>query len=196
LRDKQLGSPKWIIAFLGNPGDQYRFTRHNAGWLACEAMIFKHKIKINRIKFKSLTGIAELAGEKVLFIKPQTFMNLSGEAVAPAAAFYKIKREHIIVIHDDIALPLGKLRIKRGGSDGGHKGVKSLIESLGGDDFPRIKIGVGSPPVPEFDRIDWVIGKMTSEELKHLDTAAGLAADAAEEIIRSGPDSAMNKYNS
>jgi len=159
-------------------------------------MIFKHKIKINRIKFKSLTGIAELAGEKVLFIKPQTFMNLSGEAVAPAAAFYKIKREHIIVIHDDIALPLGKLRIKRGGSDGGHKGVKSLIESLGGDDFPRIKIGVGSPPVPEFDRIDWVIGKMTSEELKHLDTAAGLAADAAEEIIRSGPDSAMNKYNS
>lgn len=99
-------------------------------------MIFKHKIKINRIKFKSLTGIAELAGEKVLFIKPQTFMNLSGEAVAPAAAFYKIKREHIIVIHDDIALPLGKLRIKRGGSDGGHKGVKSLIESLGGDDFP------------------------------------------------------------
>lgn len=189
------GAPQWIIAFLGNPGRDYAFTRHNAGWLAADSLCARFNAKIDRARFKALTGFAELGGSRVFLVKPQTFMNLSGDAVAPAAAFYKIPRQNIIIIHDDIALPAGRLRIKRGGSDGGHNGIKSLISRLGGNDFIRVKIGVGQPANQDYDRIDWVIGHLTDAELNTIKAAAAIAVDAAAEIIKSGVDSAMNIYN-
>ena len=128
-------------------------------------------------------------------MRPQTYMNLSGEAVQPAAAFYKIPAERIIVVHDDMALPPGKLRIKRGGSDGGHNGIKSITQKLGTAAYPRIKIGVGEPPNPQWDRIDWVVGKLTESDFKVISEAAERAAEPAEALIRNGIDSAMNLYN-
>ena len=189
------GAPQWIVAFLGNPGKEYALTRHNAGWLAADSLCARGGGRIDRVRFKALTGFCELGGQRVLLMKPQTFMNLSGEAVAPAAAFYKIPRQRIIVVHDDIALPAGRLRIKRGGSDGGHNGLKSLISNLGGSDFIRVKIGVGQPPHPDYDIIDWVIGHLTDTEAKTITAAAAIAIDAAGEVIKSGVDSAMNIYN-
>ncbi len=189
------GAPTWLVCFLGNPGEQYARTRHNAGWLSCEALEEKENIHTTRLRFHAFTGIGRFGGEQVLFMRPQTYMNLSGEAVQPAAAYYKIPADHIIVIHDDIALPAGKLRIKRGGSDGGHNGIKSITQQLGTADYPRIKIGVGQPPHPDYDRIDWVIGKITDEELKVIRETAERAIQAAAELIAHGADSAMNKFN-
>ena len=188
-------APKWIVCFLGNPGSQYARTRHNAGWIACTLLEEDRPIHTTRLKFHAFTDIAAFGGESVLFLRPQTYMNLSGEAVQPAAAFYRIPPEHVIVIHDDIALPPGKLRIKRGGSDGGHNGIKSITQKLGTQDYPRIKIGVGAPPRPDYDVVDWVIGKLSDTEYKEIREAASRALDAAEEIVSHGIDSAMNKFN-
>ncbi len=189
------GAPGWLVCFLGNPGSEYARTRHNAGWLACEALEADHNVHTTRLRFHAFTGTGVLGGEQVLFMRPQTYMNLSGDAVQPAAAFYKIPAEKIIVVHDDMALPAGKLRIKRGGSDGGHNGIKSITRRLGTDAYPRVKIGVGEPPNPEWDRIDWVVGKLTEGEYKVIAEAAGRAVKAVEEIISRGIDSAMNLYN-
>ncbi len=188
-------APAWIICFLGNPGEQYARTRHNAGWIACSVLEDDRPIHTSRLKFHAFTDIASFGGSRVLFMRPQTYMNLSGDAVQPAAAFYHIPPSNIIVIQDDIALPPGKLRIKRGGSDGGHNGIKSITQRLGTQDYPRIKIGVGSPPHPDYDVIDWVIGKLTEAEYKEIKDAASRAVSAAEEIISHGIDSAMNKFN-
>jgi PTH1 family peptidyl-tRNA hydrolase len=187
--------PTWIVAFLGNPGLKYELTRHNAGWFACSYLENKTKVKTNKLKFHAFTNVCELGGERVLLMRPQTYMNLSGDAVAPAARFYKIPIDHIIAVHDDTAIAPGRLRIKRGGSDGGHNGIKSLTQSLGSSDFPRVKIGVGSPPHPDYDMVDWVIGKLSDSELKVIAEAAERAAAAVEEIIKNGTDKAMNKYN-
>ena len=189
------GAPAWIVCFLGNPGSEYARTRHNAGWLACEALEAKENIHTSRLRFHAFTGVGRFGGQQVLFMRPQTYMNLSGDAVQPAAAFYKIPTDHIIVVHDDMALNAGKLRIKRGGSDGGHNGIKSITQRLGSPDYPRVKIGVGQPPNPDWDRIDWVIGKLTEEEFKVISEAAQRAVKAVEELLRSGIDSAMNKFN-
>ena len=189
------GAPGWLVCFLGNPGSEYARTRHNAGWLACEALEADHNIHTTRLRFHAFTGTGTLGGAQVLFLRPQTYMNLSGDAVQPAAAFYKIPAERIIAVHDDMALPPGKLRIKRGGSDGGHNGIKSITRRLGTPDYPRVKIGVGSPPNPEWDRIDWVVGKLTEAEYKVIAEAAERAVAALEEIISHGIDSAMNLYN-
>jgi len=189
------GAPTWIVCFLGNPGTEYARTRHNAGWLACEALEARENIHTSRLRFHAFTGTGKFGGQQVLFMRPQTYMNLSGDAVQPAAAFYKIPAERIIVIHDDMALPPGKLRIKRGGSDGGHNGIKSITQKLGTAAYPRIKIGVGEPPNPQWDRIDWVVGKLTESDLKIISEAAARAAEAAEVLIRDGIDSAMNLYN-
>ncbi len=148
------------------------------------------------MKFSALTAVTELGEQKVFLIKPQTYMNLSGNAVASAARFYKIPPERILVLFDDVNIPLGKLRIRRNGSDGGHKGIKSIIACLGSSDFPRIKIGVGAPPHPDYDMVSWVIGKLDEKEKKVLITSAKAAAEAARELILNGIDSAMNKYNS
>lgn len=189
------GAPRWIVAFLGNPESKYERTRHNAGFMAASALEAKRGIKTNKLKFHAFTGTGELGGERVLFLRPQTYMNLSGDAVAPAAAFYKIPAERIIVVFDDMDLPPGKLRVKRSGSAGGHNGIKSIIAKLGTDQFPRVKIGIGAPPHPDYDVIDWVIGKLNDKEFKTISEAAARAVDAVEEIIENGVNSAMNKYN-
>lgn len=188
-------APAWIVCFLGNPGSKYARTRHNAGWIACELLEESRPIHTTRLKFRAFTDVAEFGGASVLFMRPQTFMNLSGDAVQPAAAFYHIPPSNIVVIQDDIALPLGKLRIKRGGSDGGHNGIKSITQRLGTQDYPRIKIGVGAPPHPDYDVIDWVVGKLSDAEYREIRNAASNAVEAAEELIAHGIDNAMNKFN-
>lgn len=183
------------MAFLGNPGGKYERTRHNVGFMAADLFAGKRNLKINKLKFKALTCRTVLKGENVLLLKPQTYMNLSGQAVREAAAYYKVPRERILVIFDDSSLPVGKLRIRKSGSAGGHNGIKSIISNCGGDDFPRIKIGVGSPPHPDFDLADWVLGEFSSSEQKALSGALERAVEALEIIISGGIDAAMNAYN-
>lgn len=189
------GPPSWLVAFLGNPGQKYAQTRHNAGFMAAAALEEKEGLKINRIKFKALTCLGQVAGEPAFLMMPQTYMNLSGEAVAQATAFYKIPPERVLVVVDDIALPAGKLRIRRSGSAGGHNGLKSIIQELGTDAFPRIKIGVGQPPHPDYDIIDWVIGRLSGKELEAVQAAARRAAEAVGTVLTDGVEQAMNRYN-
>ena len=158
----------FLIAGLGNPGPQYCNTRHNAGWLALDYLAGKCGVKINKIKFKSTYGETVLEGKKFIFLKPQTFMNLSGQAVTACTDFYHIPPEKIIVISDDISLPTGRLRVRRSGSDGGHNGLKNIIYLLGTDQFPRIKIGVSDRTNPQIPLADWVLGAMQEEELKRI----------------------------
>jgi len=195
LMPKRKGQPEWLVAFLGNPGAKYDKTRHNAGFLAAGFLESEKGTKIRSLKFKSLTELCTLGGAKALVIKPQTFMNLSGEAVRAAASFYRIPADRIIIVCDDTALPLGKLRIKRQGSAGGHNGLKSIISQLGTDVFPRVKIGVGAPTHPEHELIDWVIGRMTDKEYEELLVSSKEAVRAVEAIIELGIDAAMNKFN-
>lgn len=181
--------------FLGNPGAKYENTRHNAGFMAADALADSLDININRLRFRAMTARCDINSEGLFLMKPQTYMNLSGEAVAPAAAFYKIPPERIIAVSDDTALPEGKLRLRKSGSSGGHNGLKSLIEHLGTEGFPRIRIGVGAPPHADFDTVDWVIGRLGAAEGKELSEAAKKAADAVRHIVCEGIDSAMNKFN-
>ena len=192
---KRRAKPEWLVAFLGNPGARYEKTRHNAGFMAAGALESEKGIRISSLKFKSLSALCTLGGASVLAIKPQTFMNLSGEAVREASSFYRIPPERIIVVCDDTALPLGKLRIRRKGSAGGHNGLKSIIECLGTDAFLRVKIGVGAPTHPEHDLVDWVIGRMSEKDYGELLKASREALGAVESIIEQGIDTAMNKYN-
>ena len=189
------GGVSWLLVFLGNPGKEYENTRHNMGFWAADALESKAKISINRLKYKALTATCTLGGEQVLAMKPQTYMNLSGEAVGEAARFYKIPPEKVIVIYDDVSLPAGKLRVRPSGSAGGHNGIKSIISHLGSDKFPRVKIGVGAPQHPDHEMVDWVIGKITAEEKKALLPATAKAVDAAECIIEKDVSTAMNRFN-
>jgi len=185
----------WIIVGLGNSGDRYEHTRHNVGFDTVDALADSLDIPVQRLKFKALTNTATIAGEKVLLMKPVTFMNLSGEAVEPAAAFYKVPADHILVISDEVALPPGKLRIRKGGSAGGHNGLKNIIAHLHTDQFPRIRIGVGEKPHPDYDMADWVLGKPQGEDRKLVDDAISRAAQAIQCYIQEGPDRAMSKFN-
>ena len=189
--------PAWLIVCLGNPGAKYANTRHNAGFMAADVLERKYNVKINKIKFKALTAVADIGGQAALLMKPQTYMNLSGEAVGEAARFYKIEPDHIIVISDEMSLAAGKMRIRRKGSAGGHNGLKNIIAHLGTDAFPRIRIGVGAP-APSDDHeevIDWVIGSVPKAELKLIEETAEKAAEACACYITNGPDQAMNRYN-
>lgn len=186
---------KWLVIFLGNPGPKYVSTRHNAGFMAADAMERKTGAKIMKLRHRALTAECMLGGEKVLLMKPQTYMNLSGDSVAASAKYYKIPLERIMVVSDDVALPPGKIRIRTKGSAGGHNGLKSIIERLGSDEFPRIRIGVGSPPHPEYDMIDWVLGSLKNQDAADVQKAAQEAAQAVEIVISEGIDSAMNRYN-
>ena len=161
---KSSGSFSWLVIFLGNPGPRYECTRHNAGFMAGDALAKKLGVNISRLRFKALTAECEINGERVLLMKPQTFMNLSGEAVGEAARFYKIPPEHVLVISDEVSLPLGKLRVRQKGSAGGHNGLKSIIAALGSDGFPRVRIGVGAPPHPEYDMADWVLSVFRNQD--------------------------------
>lgn len=192
---KPSGSVSWLIVFLGNPGPKYACTRHNAGFMAGDALAKKLGVSIDRLRFRALTAAAEINGEKVLLMKPQTFMNLSGEAVSEAARFYKIPPEHVLVVSDEISLPLGKLRVRPKGSAGGHNGLKSIIASLGSDAFPRIRIGVGAPPHPDYDMADWVLSVFRNQDLEDMLAASERAAEAVTTYISNGPERAMNRFN-
>lgn len=185
----------WLVVFLGNPGLRYEGTRHNAGFMAADAFSQKHNVRISRARFRALTAQCGIGDSQVLLMKPQTYMNLSGEAVGQAARFYKIPPEHILVLSDDITLPIGALRIRTRGSSGGHNGLKNIIEVLGTDAFPRIRIGVGAPPHPDYDTIDWVLSVFRDQDAEDMAEAASRAADAAECYIAEGAEKAMNRYS-
>ena len=189
------GSIRWLIVFLGNPGPKYAGTRHNAGFLTADAMERAKNISINRVRFQALTAQCQLGGERVLLMKPQTFMNLSGRAVAEAVRFYKLTPQQVLVVYDDVSLPPGKLRFRLKGSAGGHNGIKSIIAELGSDAFPRLKIGVGAPPHPDYDMADWVLSVFHGPDAEIMAEAAGRAVDALELFIEKGPEKAMNLYN-
>ncbi len=182
----------WLIVGLGNPGEKYARTRHNAGFLALDYFAQKNNIKINKSKFKALVAKDSLGGKGVLYMMPQTFMNNSGEAVREAADFYKIAPENVIVIYDDISLEPGKLRVRRKGSAGGHNGIKSIIYHLGSDNFPRIKLGVGSPAG---DLIDWVLGDIPKADREEFYSCLEKCPDICELIVSGKIDRAMNLYN-
>lgn len=185
----------YLLVGLGNPGREYENTRHNAGFMVIDKICEEYGCKVEKIKHKSLLGECRMGDCRVLLAKPQTFMNLSGQAVQEIAAFYKIPPENTIIIFDDISLPVGKIRIRRNGSDGGHNGMKNIIYLSGSDRFPRIKVGVGAKPHPDYDLKDWVLSRFTGEDAKAIDTATKNAADAAKCIITDSVDSAMNKFS-
>ena len=190
------GAVEYIIAGLGNPGKEYENTRHNIGFMTVDAIAQKYHCNIDRLKFKSLCCDTMIAGKRVLLMKPTTYMNLSGQAVTEAMQFYKVPIENVLVVSDDISLDVGKLRCRRKGSHGGHNGLKNIILLSGKDNFPRIKMGVGKKPNPEYDLADWVLSKFTDDELKNLKPAIDSAVDAAELIINGKMDEAMNRHNS
>lgn len=192
---KRSGGISWLVVFLGNPGTKYEMTRHNAGFMAGDAMAKAQGAAINRSRFKALTGTCDIGGETVMLMKPQTFMNLSGEAVAQAVSFYKLAPDHVIVVSDEVALPIGKLRIRTKGSAGGHNGLKNIIALLGTDQFPRIRIGVGAAPHPDYDMADWVLSSFKGKDAEDILATAARAAEAVECYITKGADRAMNLYN-
>jgi len=189
------GKVEWLIVCLGNPGKKYHNTRHNVGFLECDYISQKLNIKVDKLKFKSLCGDALINGKRVLVLKPQTFMNASGEAVLSAMNFYKIPMENVLVIFDDVSLEVGKLRIRKKGSDGGHNGIKSIILHSNSDNFPRIKIGVGNKPHPDFELANWVLGQFEKEEQKKIFSALENTYKSIELIIDDKIDDAMNQYN-
>lgn len=193
-RNKNAGVA-WLIVGLGNVGDQYEHTRHNAGFDVIDEIADRLDIPVRRLKYRALTNTAELGGQKVLLMKPVTYMNLSGEAVEQAAGFYKLPPERVLVISDEVALPPGKLRIRPGGSAGGHNGLRNIIAHLHSESFPRIRIGVGGKPHPDYDMADWVLGNPQGEDRKAIDEAIKRAAQAVECVIKEGPEKAMSKFN-
>ena len=185
----------WLIVGLGNPGDNYAKTRHNVGWRALDLLAQELGGKIDRAKFRGLYGQVTFEGKKLILLKPQTFMNLSGLSVMDAARFYKLPPERIIVLFDDISLPVGRLRIRPDGSAGGHNGIKSIIGSINSMSFPRVKIGVGAKPHPDYDLADWVLSAFPPDEEKVLQPALKRAAEAALEIVKNGTYEAANRFN-
>lgn len=183
-----------IAVGLGNPDRKYENTRHNAGFMGIDALAQKYNVTIDRLKYKSYCASVDIDGRKVLLMKPQTYMNNSGEAVVEAMNFYKIPPENVVIIYDDISLDVGLMRIKRKGSDGGQKGMRSIIYLSGSDNFPRIKIGIGHKP-ERWELADWVLSQFSSDEKKRIDETAEKAAAAAEMIIKGEIDKAMNLYN-
>ena len=184
-----------LIVGLGNPGAQYTTTRHNAGFLALDHMAEKLGVRIERTRFKAMTAEVMLGGAHVLLMKPQTFMNLSGEAVREAAAFYHIEPANVIVIYDDINLPVGRLRVRGKGSDGGHNGIKSIVSQLGSNEFPRVRVGVGERPNPEYDLADWVLSNFTPTEREGLSATFPTVQAGTELLIKGDVAAAQQRCN-
>ena len=190
------GAVEYIICGLGNPGTQHEGTRHNIGFMTIDTLCDKYKLDCKKLRFKSLTCDAMISGKRCLIMKPTTFMNNSGEAVTEAMSFYKIPPERTIIVFDDISLEPGKLRIRRKGSDGGHNGIKSIIYLSGSDMFPRIKMGVGAKPHPDYNLADWVLGHFKKEQAEALETAMDNAVSSIELMVGGKMNEAMNKFNS
>ena len=184
-----------ILVGLGNVGQKYDGTRHNAGFIAIDHIAQKAGIRLDRMRFHSMTGEGVIGGVRVLLMKPETFMNNSGIAVGEAATFYKIPAERVIVLHDEISFDTGVIRIRRKGSAGGHNGLKSLIEHLGGDGFPRIKIGVGKKPTPDYDLVDWVLGRMSKDDMERLGARLDDIDGSVRLILEGKIDEAMCQYS-
>ena len=189
------GGMSWLLVGLGNPGAKYASTRHNMGFLALDGLADREGIRYNKLRFRAWTAQWKVGDQQVLVMKPQTYMNLSGESVGEAARFYKVPADHVLVISDDVSLPVGTLRIRKRGSAGGHNGLKNIIQHLGTDAFPRIKVGVGMPAHPDHEMIDWVIGKPQGEEAKVLRATLDRAAEAALCLMEEWADAAMNRFN-
>lgn len=195
-KEKSTGNVDYLIVGLGNPGKKYETTRHNAGFMCIDSLADDESIQVKKLKFHALITECYINSKKVIIMKPQTMMNNSGQAIKECASFYKIPNENIIVIYDDISLEPGKLRIRRKGSAGGHNGIKSIIAHLGTDTFPRIKIGVGAKPHPDYDLIDWVLGSFPKEHLPLIKEACENATKAIKIILTGDIDDAMSKFNS
>lgn len=189
------GPVEYLIAGLGNPGKEYEYTRHNVGFLFVDMLCNRYSFRTDKLKFHALCGETMIAGRRCLVMKPQTFMNLSGNAVGEAAAFYKIPPERVLILFDDISLPFATLRIRRKGSAGGHNGIKSIIWQLGSDLFPRIKIGVGDRQNREDDLKDYVLGQFGRSELDELKKTLETGVDAVERIVSGQIEDAMNRYS-
>ena len=187
--------PTWLIVGLGNPGREYEKTRHNVGFRALDILADNLQCKVDKLKFQGLYGQTTYQGNKLLLLKPQTYMNLSGRSVLQLSAFFKVPPQNIIVLFDDISLEPGRLRIRADGSAGGHNGIKSIIGELGSQNFPRVKIGVGAKPHPDFDLADWVLSAFTAQEEKALAVSLKNAADAALSIIDRGVPESANRFN-
>ncbi len=185
-----------LVVGLGNPGDKYFYTRHNAGFLAMDYISQKCGATVNRSKFKALVGDATIADKRVLLMKPQTLMNASGDAVIEAANFYKIPLENIIVLSDDVNLDVGRMRVRKSGSDGGQKGLRSIITRMGSDNFPRIRFGVGKKPHPDYDMADWVLGNLSEEDKKTIFNCFVTAYEGLEKLLQGDIDGAMQICNS
>ena len=185
----------WMIVGLGNPGKEYEKTRHNVGFRVTDLVAAELKTKIDRLKFRALTRMVTYNGMKVLLVQPQTYMNVSGAAVSALATYYKVKPERILVVFDDISLPVGRIRIRKDGSAGGHNGIKSIIQSLGTDKFPRVKVGVGAKPHPDYDLADWVLSKFSTQEEKDLAPALENAAKASLLVLDQGTEKAASAFN-
>ena len=185
-----------VIVGLGNPGMKYDMTRHNAGFMATSLLADKYDIKLSKVKFKAVYGIGEVNGKRIMIVQPQTYMNNSGESVRQIVDFYKLPLDKLIVICDDATLDVGKMRIRKKGSDGGQRGMRSIIEHLGSSDFTRIKIGIGKKPNPDYDLANWVLSKFKDDEIKSLENAVINAVNSAIMIANGEIDKAMNKYNS
>ena len=196
LKFKDKSTFEYLIVGLGNPGKKYEFTRHNAGFLFVDILSEKFAFTVKKLKFHALIGEARINGKRCLVMKPQTMMNCSGEAVKEACSFYKIPPENVIVVFDDISLDVGKLRIRRNGSAGGHNGIKSIIHHLGSDKFPRIKVGVGAKPHPDYDLADWVLSEFTRTEGKQLRVAVDNACEAVALMVSGETERAMSNFNS
>lgn len=195
-KKKFSSSVEYMVVGLGNPDKKYENTRHNTGFICLDKVAQKFGANVNRIKFKSLVGECTIGGKKVLLMKPQTYMNNSGQAVVEAMNFYKIPAENVVLIFDDISLDVGKMRIRRKGSDGGQNGVKNIIYLSGKDTFPRIKVGIGKKPHPEYDLAKWVLSKFSGDEIKLIDQMADNCCEALPYILEGNVDKAMNLFNS
>jgi len=186
---------EWLIVFLGNPGEEYEHTRHNVAWDVADALAEELNIPIQRLKFRALTHVCDVGGQKAMLMKPVTYMNLSGQAAGEAARFYKLPPQRVLVVCDDVALPPGKLRLRASGSAGGHNGLKSIAQHLGSEDYPRLRVGVGGKPHPDFDLADWVLARPQGEDAKAIDAAIQRAAQAIPLILERGVERAQERVN-
>ena len=186
---------EYLIVGLGNPGSKYWNTRHNVGYAALDALAAKLNVRVDRVKFQGLVGQGAIGGKKVVLLKPTTYMNLSGQSVQAAARFYKVPPERIVVLSDDISLDPGRLRVRKNGSAGGHNGLRSIISSLGSQEFPRIKIGVGAKPHPDYDLANWVLGTFPLPQREEMEQTYARAADAVVTLVTKGAETAANQFN-